>query len=65
MYRLAELSKDVYKLLEENPKKALKNSLSSLLQEKMLLFLLEKADLEETAEYKQVSPKKSSNLFSY
>lgn len=24
----------------------------------MLLFLLEKADLDETAEYKQVSPKK-------
>ncbi|MBC1346416.1 NAD(P)/FAD-dependent oxidoreductase [Listeria welshimeri] len=53
-----ELAKDVYKMLEENPKKALKNSLSALLQEKLLLFLLEKAELDETAEYKQVSPKK-------
>ncbi|AIS60320.1 tricarballylate dehydrogenase [Listeria ivanovii subsp. londoniensis] len=55
---VSELSKDVYQLLEENPKKALKNALAPLLQEKILVFLLAKAELDESAEYKQVSPKK-------
>ncbi|MBK2001722.1 NAD(P)/FAD-dependent oxidoreductase [Listeria ivanovii] len=55
---VSELSKDVYQLLEENPKKALKNALAPLLQEKILVFLLAKTELDESAEYKQVSPKK-------
>lgn len=52
------LKKRVFALLEASPKKALKNALASLTQEKLLLFLLEKADLDIENSYRQVSPKK-------
>ncbi|WP_439442809.1 NAD(P)/FAD-dependent oxidoreductase [Listeria aquatica] len=52
------LKKRIFALLEASPKKALKNALASLTQEKLLHFLLEKADLDLENSYRQVSPKK-------
>ncbi|MBC1418531.1 NAD(P)/FAD-dependent oxidoreductase [Listeria fleischmannii] len=54
----SEVQKNVVQLLEDNPKKAIKNALSPLLQEKLLLFLLEKAEINPENHYKQESPKK-------
>ncbi|EUJ19616.1 hypothetical protein MAQA_05448 [Listeria aquatica FSL S10-1188] len=52
------LKKRIFALLEASPKKALKNALAPLTQEKLLHFLLEKADLDLENSYRQVSPKK-------
>ncbi|WP_088825316.1 MULTISPECIES: NAD(P)/FAD-dependent oxidoreductase [Listeria] len=55
---LEEVHQNVFKLLEENPKKAVKNALSPLIQEKLLLFLLEKVSINPENHYKQESTKK-------
>ncbi len=55
---LEDVHQNVFKLLEENPKKAVKNALSPLIQEKLLLFLLEKVGINPENHFKQESPKK-------
>lgn len=56
------LRQRVLKLLQENEKKAIKNALPNLLQEKLLLFMLERAEIDPLAEYKQISPKKIEKM---
>lgn len=53
-----QLQKLVYQALKQNEKKVIKNALSSLLPEKMLIFLLERAEIDLLAEYRQIGAKK-------
>ncbi|WP_163654151.1 NAD(P)/FAD-dependent oxidoreductase [Listeria sp. PSOL-1] len=54
----AEIMQKVLSLLKNSPKKALKNALHSLEQEKLLLFLLAQAELDPEQVCQQASPKR-------
>ncbi|KMT59778.1 BaiN/RdsA family NAD(P)/FAD-dependent oxidoreductase [Paenilisteria newyorkensis] len=53
-----ELEQEVMGLVKDNPKKAVKNALKSVMQERMLLFLLERAEIDIDADCISVAQKK-------
>lgn len=58
----SEIEQQVMELVKDNPKKAVKNALKSVMQERMLVFLLERAEIDIDADCVSVSQKKMANL---